>query len=429
MLRFLCVFLLLFSVSEAYAQLYRSEKTQHRFAQTYVGFNTQFAPASGKLYAGEESTPFPAMAFPRLSIGGLHFWGHVDFTMNFALASLGDFQLKDGSTLSYGAMGDLGVRLYPWAVRFGGLRPYAGFMLTPIQIGLEDTPLGSRYDGFTAGDGLLGFSFATKKGWQFHAEAQVAVKKRYNFYTSPSQRETFHLPRTFFSVGLVKYFDVTLREERGKFTGEYKKIEKELIEKKKLNSFSLAIAPSSSHFFHSPRYSEAHRQAVPRLKGDFNWDIGLGYLFHKAKWHVGLSYRSSQGGTEAYGVEHVIRRESLAFEAFKFLLDYNGFVPYLGPSISYERWATGEFIHDEQAGEIQRTRMFSPGIIFGWDIVPSPLEFWLLRTNLRYYPMQEIKDLNGKSSRVDQFEFNFIQFVFYPNRIFLVKRKKASRKI
>lgn len=61
--------------------------------------------------------------------------------------------------------------------------------------------------------------------------------------------------------------------------------------------------------------------------------------------------------------------------------------------------------------------MISPGIIFGWDIVPSPLETWVLRTNLRYYPLQKVKNPTGEISRVDQFEFNIIQLVIYPNRI------------
>ena len=61
--------------------------------------------------------------------------------------------------------------------------------------------------------------------------------------------------------------------------------------------------------------------------------------------------------------------------------------------------------------------MISVGVLFGWDILASPLETWVLRTNLRYYPFQRINDSDGTKTRVDQFEFNFIQLVLYPNRM------------
>ena len=77
-----------------------------------------------------------------------------------------------------------------------------------------------------------------------------------------------------------------------------------------------------------------------------------------------------------------------------------------------------------QVGDTQRTRMISPGILFGWDIVASPLETWVLRTNLRYYPFQEIVNIEGSRSRVDQFEFNFIELVVYPQRWYHIGRAR-----
>jgi uncharacterized membrane protein len=118
----------------------------------------------------------------------------------------------------------------------------------------------------------------------------------------------------------------------------------------------------------------------------------------------------------------------LALEAFWFFWDYNGFVPFVGPTISFERWASCRFENYVQQGETQRTQMISPGILFGWDILASPLETWVLRTNLRYYPFQKVRDSDGKWSRVDQFEFNFIQLVVYPNRWVHIRKAKRERR-
>ena len=93
-------------------------------------------------------------------------------------------------------------------------------------------------------------------------------------------------------------------------------------------------------------------------------------------------------------------------------------MPFIGPSISYDRWATADFEGNDQVDETVRSKMISPGIIIGWDISTSPLETWTLRTNLRYFPFQKITDAEGNRVNVDQFEFNFIELVVYPQRFF-----------
>lgn len=58
------------------------------------------------------------------------------------------------------------------------------------------------------------------------------------------------------------------------------------------------------------------------------------------------------------------------------------------------------------------------GLTFGWDIRPNNIQSWILRTNLRWYPNLAIElDQNSKVS-FDNLEFNFIQLIIYPNRMF-----------
>ncbi|WMN06919.1 hypothetical protein QYS48_34265 [Marivirga arenosa] len=412
----LLAFIILFTTNILHAQVYMEEKSKHRFAQTYVGFNTQIVPTQGQFVSGGLSSKFPTLISPRFNIGGLHFWGKWDFNVNLPLAHLGDKKVSEDTEYHFIPGADLSARYYPWRMEFGKLRPYAGVSVNQMVFKLDHEELGSRDDLFFTASPLAGVSYAYK-GWQLNAELMWVPTNKKEFYTSRNQREIFHLPQNYFSVGIVKFFDTTLKEEKGYKNGSTKKKEDELRSKGKLNSFSIGVAPSGAYFLRAPQFSQGEQQSLPRHKGEFNWDFGLGYLFHDTGLHIGFSYRDYSSNSNSYGLEHVIRRKSVAFEAFKFFWDYNGFVPFIGPSISYERWGAAEFENDVMTNEVARTRMISPGIIFGWDIVPSPLETWVLRTNLRYYPLQKVKDPSRQLSRMDQFEFNIIQLVIYPNRI------------
>ena len=71
----------------------------------------------------------------------------------------------------------------------------------------------------------------------------------------------------------------------------------------------------------------------------------------------------------------------------------------------------------------------SPNITFGWDIRPSVKgDWWILRTNLRYFPFLNVKRRSKKLS-LQHLEFNFIQFVFYPQRLKKIKSDIKSTPI
>lgn len=406
------------------AQLYTEKKSRHRFAQSYIGFNTQIVPAAGRLVWQNQEQEFPTTIMPHLTLGGLHFWGKLDFNMTLYLTNFGNLKLQNNGEVEYRSAGSLSARYYPRRMEFKKLRPYMGAFLDFSSLGLGNKTHGKRYDGFITLMPVGGISFALKN-WQINAETTFLLNNKKTFYSSETQKNTFELPRTSFSLGIVRYFDNTIKEEKPTESGKTAKVTAKLAANKKLNSFSIGFSPSSAFFLQSPQFSE-ELESLPIHKASFNFDIGVGYFFYKAKLHTGFSYRNYSSKAISYSLEHIVRRQSIAFETYKFLFDYNGFVPYLGASISAEKWATGLFRNNIQQGEVARTEMISAGLIFGWDIVPSPLDTWVLRTNLRYYPFQEINDINGKKSRVDQFEFNFIQLVIYPNRIINFRKVKKG---
>ena len=54
---------------------------------------------------------------------------------------------------------------------------------------------------------------------------------------------------------------------------------------------------------------------------------------------------------------------------------------------------------------------------FGWDIRSNPASAWLLRTNLRWVPRAGV-DLPGTRVDLGGLEFDFMQLVVFPERIF-----------
>lgn len=423
--RITCLYLSTLFVLLTYSvcsQVYSEKRTQHRFAQTYVGFNAQYMPMSGSVVWNNNLHKLPSQVQPRFTIGGVHFWGKFDFNMNIPLARFGNTDLGDDTYAIYNTGADLSARYYPWRLKYNKLRPFLGVSWNTVKLELGNETTGERTEGFITTSLLAGLSFMYK-GWRVNGELMYLPGNKRDFYGSLTQKDALELPPLYLSIGLVRHFDFTLPEEKHKESGRTEAVEQALLKKGKLNSFSVGIAPNGSYFTQFEAFSD-DLQSLPRHKGSFNWEFGLGYLFHRARMHIGFTYRNYSSNSLSYGLQHIIRREALSLEAYRFLTDYNGFVPFVGVSLSGERWATGLFVNDEQDGETVRTQIFSPGIIFGWDILPSPLETWVLRTNLRYYPMQRIQDIRGNSSRVDQFEFNFIQFVFYPNRWVHVRKQK-----
>ncbi len=405
-----------FAILQVTAQVYEGNFTQHRFAQTYIGFNALVAPSGGRLLVRDQPQQFPGFVSPRFTIGGLHFWGKWDFKLNFPLNRFGDFQLNNQTELEFITGAEFGARYYPWRIKYGQIRPFLGFMFNEMSLAIKDNNSGERDDFFISTNLVGGFSYA-ENGWQINAEWNWMPGNSRSFYSPDLEKRTYKLPSNYLSFGIIKYFEGTLKEEHRKLSGETKRIEDKMRNEKKLNSFSVAIAPSGAYFFRTPKMTSTQRQSLPKHKYKFHWDMGIGYLLHDQKVHMSFSYRAYTSTVESYGKEHIMKRTSYAIEGFKYFWNFNGFVPFVGPSISHERWAVGEFQGDQQQGETTRTRMLSLGILFGWDILASPLETWVLRTNFRYYPFQRINDSNQTKTRVDQFEFNFIQLVIYPNRI------------
>jgi hypothetical protein len=123
---------------------------------------------------------------------------------------------------------------------------------------------------------------------------------------------------------------------------------------------------------------------------------------------------------KAFDTKIQVTRSSLALEAYHFLFNYRGFVPFVGPSVNLEYLTLD---HKDKL-KVTDTKL-ALGIVFGWDINLSDVETSLLRTNLRYMPGLHLK-VGGEKMMYDYLEFNFIQYVYFFNRVSTFKKYRKK---
>ncbi|MEM8908266.1 MAG: putative sulfate exporter family transporter [Bacteroidota bacterium] len=164
-------------------------------------------------------------------------------------------------------------------------------------------------------------------------------------------------------------------------------------------------------------YNKAERPFIPRYSTSIMPDIALGYYFHRPDFNIALNYRGYDGTVNVYGAIQEVSRHSIALEVAKYVGDYHGFAPFVGPVLSYERLGFKETFNRIPMHNIKDNRL-AYGLVFGWDIRPDRRQMFLLRTNLRWFPNLKIDVAEGQAMDLDNIEFNFIQLILFPNRIF-----------
>ena len=389
---------------------------RHAFAKSYWGVSLHGVPSMGEglLNAeGESAQIFDRSAFvsPGVNIGATHFWGHADFYVAINTVPL---KLEEDEVVNRIGMGTFtGLRAYPWAVGDNKVRPYLGYKFSPWRYRQGDTPETSYKTTRIKGMVDAGMGWATDNGY-FTLDVSKLLRPDFETYLSrtPSANAD-RWPGWTVSVGLNLSLETT--------SVAANPVNKTLNEELPLSNgkgLFLAAGPSSAFPVASSSYIAEERpylddQSFPIIFPDF----ALGWHFTKADAVVAVSQRAMTQKRSAYDFEQVISRNSTILEAYKFLGDYHGFVPYVGVGVSRERIGLEEW----DAGEQLTDLTFDPTpwhIVFGWDIRPSEKgDFWVLRTNLRIPPQLQLD--HGEANHtlsLQHMEFNFIQLVVYPQR-------------
>jgi hypothetical protein len=234
-----------------------------------------------------------------------------------------------------------------------------------------------------------------------------------DYYVNPTTVSTLKTPPISINFTYKVMLETTLSAERDWKSGRTASITDQLASEGKLNGFTLSVGPSSSMYLASSAFNRdqapyLHQHKIVNVFPEF----GVGYYLHQPDVQFNLVYRSNVSEQNAYGTQQRAERQAITFEAYKFLFDYHGFAAFLGPAISHES------LNVRHDGESASFNGLKPGLTFGWDIRPNRLQSWLLRTNLRWFPNLDVTMSNGQTVPMDQLEFNFIELVVFPGRMF-----------
>lgn len=427
---YLLILALPFPTFNTYPQTAQKDTTVERlkirtsFAKSYFGLDAYTTMGGTTQYTTQgslQSVGFSGTASPRILLGGTHFWGHADFYIAIPIAKFGKVIPNELSNVSYSEGVETGFRVFPWAIQEGKLRPYVGVAFKGIGFAQVSKDPNKNYTRVPSVAKTIfpyqaGVTYATKK-LLFQAGVNYKKNKEYEYPISRTQYSNLSLSPWSFNVGLSYWINsngglASKSGERYMKAGVNK-----LNAKNRLNSWYFGIGPSGTFEMTKSDYV---KDKYPFLKqsspGTLIPDVAVGRYFHKSDMNVGISYRKLRYGSGGYNVKLNYQRRSYTFETYKFLGDYHGFVPFVGPTLAYEDLQ----FTDTDGSNIKtfETKKLAIGVIFGWDIRITRAETWLLRTNLRYTPNLHLK-AEGKKVMFDQMEFNFIQFVWF------VGRKKA----
>lgn len=412
-----------------HAQAYVDEgRTRHSFAQFVLGADLMAFPAGGETFAVAAPGSGPAQLlraepraslFPRLNLAGTHFWGHASFYVSVPLGNLRDAPLPGGGEIDFNPGVETGLRIYPWRLESGGVRPFVGAAYAQSDL-RQTTDLGTGVNeqksriplqaGLTYQRGStlweLGFGRFLNNDLDYHVDRTATAPVR--------------LPSSYLWFGVNRQLDTTLGLSSDWEDGTTAEATRRAARAGALSGWSVGVGPSAAFLLGSaPRNQALYPALGAHRTVSLFPDVGVGYYHFPWDTHLNLAYRSNASERSAYGQTQRLGRRSLGLEVFRFLFDYEGFAPFVGPVLSREWLELEESVDGAAVGRTgdERWRL---GVIFGWDIRPDDLRGVILRTNLRYTPVGRVGGLGGVSA--DQLEFNFIQVVWYPGRTGRIRR-------
>lgn len=415
-----CVFLLFPFLT--YAQVYVEKQTRHRFAQMNVGLDFQRSFGGQTTFLNSldipESMMLSSLQRSRILIGGTHFWGHADFYIAIPLYNP---KLKSqNQEISFSSGVETVFKYYPWRIQHHRVSPFLGVSLAPFSFTQDNLNLSEKSgpDITRVGLPVVGGLTLNHKSNLLEISVLYNYSNKQNYYLSLYKRAQIQTPPVYISLSWRMMLETTISAEKDWESGKTKEITQVLAEKKKLNGFFVGAGMSSAWWLGKSRYDVYWNYAIPRKGISIMPDLALGYYLHKPDINFSSSFRSYNYKSDTYGVNQKSVRQSFAFEVTKYLFDYHGFAPFVGPVVSFENLTFEEKYKNTVVTEIQ-DQLPGYGLTFGWDIRPNRLQSFLLRTNLRYFPRLMLNENPGNYSvNFRNIEFNFIQLIIFPGRMF-----------
>jgi len=389
-------------------------KRRYSFAKSYFGvdFNyfhnlqkTAFLNGQNQIQALDRNN----FITPAINFGATHFWGHADFFVSVATSSIKIKTDDIDNSIRFRAI--TGMRIFPLALKENTIRPYLSYKFAPIRLN-QSNLLGENYRRTQVKSILgAGIAYQTPKvyaylGYEFIPDNET------NIHLSRTQTATSSFPKGIINLGINYSIEFT----NGSYSPPVQRLDSLLRRKNTLGLF-FGIGPSSAFPTQNSSYiTDLYPFLDDRTMPNVFPEITAGYHFSKDEFAVSANFRPMRQERDAFAFSQSVRRNSFGLEAYKFLFDYHGFVPFLGAGLQFEDISLIEMDNGVKITN-DRFALATPSLIFGWDIRPSKrADIWLLRTNLRYSPFLELEK-NSKKISLQHLEFNFIQLVIYPQKI------------
>lgn len=405
------------------AQVYTEKQTRHRFAQLNTGIDFQRSIGGSTSYlenGNVEYADLQPLYRPRYIIGGTHFWGHADFYVAIPLTNP---SYKENNREIHFTNGvETVFKYYPARIEHNQVRPFVGLSISPFTYQQSDFnykyPNGP-YQTNVRVPILTGLTFNTGNHL-IDATLTYNYKNQIDYPITPQMAalRSVTTPPLYLGISYRYMMETTLSAEKDWESGATETVTKLLEGSGRLNTWFVAAGMSSAWWLGQSEYNTNYRPTIANYGISVMPDFAVGYYLHKPDMNLVFNYRSYGQNVVAYNIEQNLSRRSFGFEITKHLFDYHGFVPFIGPVVSHEKLSFKETINDNHPSLDISSNRISAGITFGWDIRPNRLQWFLLRTNLRYYPSLLLNTPTGSSVSFNNLEFNFIQLLIFPQRIF-----------
>ncbi len=391
-LYFICLFSVGFHANVS------AQKDRYKFAQSYLGFQAD------ALFGASEGIPGSGAA--RITLGGTHFWNKADFYISFPLFSF--TPRSSEATYTEGVI--TGARYLPFGLGKRMPLPFAGIQWITPAFRMGDSPEWQRSRlSFEAG-----LTLVVKKRHSIETSVHYITNSELNYPVSRTESRILHHPGIGVSIGIKRYLDFTA----GNSSPEGKEYIQKTSEKFEVvgafSSWSIAAGLSSNLLLKQYDFAKDYTFLPANSGLELAPEIASGYYFHHPDMALRATYRYARAGQDAFDLSWSLKEHRISAEIFKFLFDYKGFVPFAGVGFG----AAYSSLRITDAGHtITNAQGWRPDValVFGWDIRPSPVDWFILRTNLRYAPSLD-SSIDGINISNSNLEINFIQFVMYPKR-------------
>lgn len=402
------------------AQSFVEKQTRHRFAQNNIGVDLQTSIGGStfveNLNGGFDPLEFAPTSRARIIIGGLHFWGHADF--HIAIPVMFPKVRSEDKEIFFTTGVETVFKYYPWQLKSSKLRPYVGFSLAPNYYQQDDGSVAAGEGQELSHVSVPAMFGATYMKNNKIVEAGITwnYANKQDYYLNRTDYRTISTPPIYASLALKFVFDTTIGAEKGWESGDTQKRIERLASEGKLDGLFIGAGLSSAWWLGQSEYNVSTHPYIENYGISLMGDFSMGYYFHKPDLNIAMNYRKYGASPNVYGVVQNLNRRSIGLEVTKYFLDYHGFDPFIGPVVSSENLSFSEIVDGTRTHDLTSNQI-NVGLAFGWDIRPDRNQAFVLRTSLRWFPDLNIALDDGQKVSFDNLEFNFIQVVLFPNRM------------